>query len=286
LRFSGEKFRKNKENIFYFGDSFTYGLGLDYSKTFVGITEKKINEFNHLNFSLQGYSPTVYLHQLKEMIDKKIYPKKIFLSLDLSDIAEEAERQENESEIASTIHSVFSPTSEQQYKNKLRNNTFKKKNLKASVFIAQSVNNFFRNIRLFLLKKFTKPVLEPGKTPVGSFLYSSVDAYSPTTEVINNIKVTLKKISSLSKKVGADFYILIYPYPDTMMFGQEYFNWEKFAQNACVASNCKKLINAFVPFYKIKNKNEDWLEKLFIDEDLHHSELGNTIISNLIIKEF
>jgi hypothetical protein len=293
LRFSGKKFQEDKENIFYFGDSFVYGLGLDYSKTLVGINEKKINKFNHLNFSLQGYSPTVYLYQLKEMIEKKIYPKKIFLSLDLTDVLEEARRQVNQSAVASSVNTVFTATSTHQYKNELSGNTFKKKNFKASVFIAQSVNNFFRNIKLFLLKKITKPVLEPGKTFVGSFLYSPVETYSPKTfedrnfdEVIDNMKITLSQISALSKKVGAEFYILIYPYPDTMKFGQASFDWEKFAQDSCFESNCKKLINAFPFFNEVKNTNKDWLEKLFIDGDLHHSELGHTIISNLIIKEF
>ncbi|MDB9760610.1 hypothetical protein OAB59_01420 [Pelagibacteraceae bacterium] len=120
-----------------------------------------------------------------------------------------------------------------------------------------------------------------------------METYSPTTfekrsfyEVIENMKLTLNQISALSKKVGADFYILIYPYPDSMQFGQEFFNWEKFAQDLCVESKCKKLINSFPSFNEVKKTNEDWLEKLFIKGDVHHSKLGHTIISNLIIKEF
>ncbi|MDB9760609.1 hypothetical protein OAB59_01415, partial [Pelagibacteraceae bacterium] len=107
--------------------------------------------------SLQSYSPTIYLYQLKEMINKKIYPKKIFLSLDFTDILEEAGRQVNQSEIASSINTVFNTTSTEQYKDKLKGNTFKKKNFKVSVFIAQSVNSFFRNIKLFLSKNLPSP---------------------------------------------------------------------------------------------------------------------------------
>ena len=92
LRYSGKKFNENKKNIFYFGDSFTYGLGLEYDKTYVGILEKKINQYNHLNFGLQGYSPLVYKYQLYKMIDKNIYPKKIILALDYTDLFENTDR--------------------------------------------------------------------------------------------------------------------------------------------------------------------------------------------------
>ena len=81
-----------KENIFYFGDSYTYGLGLDYKKIYVGILEKKLEKYNHLNFGLQGYSPKVYKYQLNKMINDNIFPKKIILALDFTDILENDDR--------------------------------------------------------------------------------------------------------------------------------------------------------------------------------------------------
>lgn len=292
FRSSGKKFNSNKENIFYFGDSFAYGLGLDYSKTFVGKIEKAKNDYNHLNFSLQGYSPTVYLYQFKEMIKKKIYPKKIILSLDFTDIFEEINRQSAREEINETINAVYSANSTTIFKEDFNDNTFKKKNFKASVFIAQSINSFFRNIRLLISQKISEPTLEPGKTTVGNFLYTPFEDLNTTfsdkssfSDVIKSISVTIKEIGNLSKDLETDLYILIYPYPDTMRFGQKYFNWEEYAKNICIESGCKKLLNSFPAFDEFKNKNEDWLGKLFIDGDLHHSELGHTIISELIISE-
>ena len=46
------------------------------------------------------------------------------------------------------------------------------------------------------------------------------------------------------------------------------------------------LLKSYKRDFEVITINKDWLEKLFIDGDLHHSELGHTIISNLIIKEF
>ena len=47
FRFSGKNIKKNNKNKIaaFFGGSFTYGMGLDYKKTFVGIDRKysKVN---------------------------------------------------------------------------------------------------------------------------------------------------------------------------------------------------------------------------------------------------
>ena len=43
---------KNKKNIFIFGDSFTYGVGLEYDKTFVGLIEREKKDYNIFNFGV------------------------------------------------------------------------------------------------------------------------------------------------------------------------------------------------------------------------------------------
>ena len=63
FRFSGKKKDPQKKNIIFLGDSFTYGMGLSYEKTFAGILEQKNENFNFYNFGVAGYSPTVYLNQ-------------------------------------------------------------------------------------------------------------------------------------------------------------------------------------------------------------------------------
>ena len=72
------------------------------------------------------------------------------------------------------------------------------------------------------------------------------------------------------------------PWPDTLNFGQTEFNWEQFAQNLCDKSNCKKLINVFPKFKKIKDEENNWLEKLYLKDDIHLTEEGNRIVANEI----
>ena len=44
------------------------------------------------------------------------------------------------------------------------------------------------------------------------------------------ITETVLKISNLSKEIGSDFYILIYPWPDTLQYGQKSFNWVNYSK--------------------------------------------------------
>ena len=54
--------------LIFFGDSFTYGMGLDYKKTFVGLIENSQKDYKILNFGVPGYSPSVFSYQLKKTI--------------------------------------------------------------------------------------------------------------------------------------------------------------------------------------------------------------------------
>ena len=149
-RYSKKEFDPNLKNIFYFGDSFTYGLGLKYEKTFVGLIEKEKKNLNHLNFALQGYSPSVYLYQLNKMINKDILPSKIFLALDFTDIFEEIDVWDYKVNYNNPILKNSKSFIDEDIK---KNNDFKYNNFKGSIFIAQTINNFFRNIKLYYKKK-------------------------------------------------------------------------------------------------------------------------------------
>ena len=84
--------QKNKKNIFIFGDSFTYGVGLEFEKTYAGLIENQMQEYNVYNFGVGSYSPSVYLYKLKKELRENLIPHKIILFLDLTDVLDEASR--------------------------------------------------------------------------------------------------------------------------------------------------------------------------------------------------
>ena len=106
--------------------------------------------------------------------------------------------------------------------------------------------------------------------------------FSNAIKIIEN---NFQKISNLAKKNNANLYLVIFPWPETLINGQKEFNWEKFAINLCSQNNCKKLINFFEDFNYIKENNQNWKNLIYIDDDVHFKKFGNEIIASKIIKE-
>ena len=50
-------------------------------------------------------------------------------------------------------------------------------------------------------------------------------------EAIKKIELKLSEISKLSRKYDSELFVLIYPWAETLQYGQEHFNWENFANN-------------------------------------------------------
>ena len=92
-------------------------------------------------------------------------------------------------------------------------------------------------------------------------------------------------LSSAARNYGSEFYIIIMPWPDTLNFGQKTFNWENYASNLCKKSSCDGVINLFSEFEKIKLKEINWLEKIYLKDDIHLTPLANQIVAEKIINE-
>ena len=75
------------------------------------------------------------------------------------------------------------------------------------------------------------------------------------------------------------------PWPDTLNFGQKVFNWENYAKNLCKKSSCDGVINLFSEFENIKLKEINWLEKIYLKDDIHLTPLANQIVAEKIINE-
>ena len=76
---------EKKENIFIFGDSFTYGVGLEYEKTFAGIIEKQLNPINEIVIVNRGIDLNMlsYQYDYKFIKDNYFVLTNIFFFLNL-----------------------------------------------------------------------------------------------------------------------------------------------------------------------------------------------------------
>ena len=290
FRYNGKTKRNfdEKKTAIFFGGSFTYGMGAEYENSFVGLVEKKKSDYNILNLGVAGYSPTVFNYQLEELTKKNIFPKKIFLVLDIVDVNSEATNWELNDSDYRPVNITSIPSKENNEK-KFKN--FKRKNFKVTRIISTSINNFLRSLR-YNFSRFDQQYKKPGKSQYGSFLFQDINELDQTfwrpygfDNAILKITEAIKKIAIKAKEIDSEFYIIIYPWPGSLEYGQDKFNWEKFAEEICTKNSCNKLINFFPEFEEIKKTSDNWVNKLFIEDDVHLTSFGHQIVAKKIIND-
>ena len=274
-----KSFDDNKKNIFVFGDSFTFGVGLEYEKTYVGLLENEFNEYNFYNFAVPSYSPSVHLQKLLETIDQGVYPSKIILFLDLSDVLDEATRWQ-----FNDVNKKARLKNDDIYK---KNQTidFKEKNFKILKQISSIVNTKLRYLRN--KNKSTKKI----KTSVQSnFTYTNLNNLNSGfwnkkkfNYSLNRIEKIFGEINKISKNLDTDLYLVIYPWSETLAYGEREFSWSNYAEKLC--NNSCKLINTIPNFLDYKKDNINWMFDLYFPNDEHFNGYGNKFLYKIIKKK-
>ena len=276
--------KKDKKNIFIFGDSFTYGVGIEFEKTYAGLIEQKYSNYNVYNFGVGSYSPSVHLYKLKKTLEKNIFPEKILLFLDLTDLLDEATRWQYNDQ-SGEIKLFNNHT----YKNSKKKEKFLKRNFKILNNVSSYLNFYTRNLRELTNIKLNNP--RKIKTSIqGSFTYKDLnsldkrfwndDAFSKGKK---NLRKRLLQIADISKQYNIEFYLIIYPWAETLEFGQDKFSWSNYAKEICSNENCR-LIDAIPNFLNYKNQNLNWSTELYFLNDEHFNEKGANLLYTTVIE--
>ena len=282
--------------IIFLGDSFTYGFGVNYDDSIPGnISNKTKKKYEILNFAVPGYSPSMNYFKLKDFFkkNKDLTIAKVIYLLDLTDVHDEANRWQNIDSLSPPV--ILDQTIEQEIKK-----TFElKKSFRATRYLIYHINNYSRNLKKTVKKVFSES--ESQKIDIKGTYWGSF-THTPQKDLINNqeysnlwkndvnfglekINYNIKNISNLAQKYNAEFYISIHPWRETIELGQNQFDWEKYSQELCDMSNCKKLINFFDKVKEIKQNNSNWKTKLYFENDLHFNREGNRLYSEKIFYE-
>ena len=280
------KKEKNKDNIFIFGDSFTYGVGLEFEKTFAGLMALNLKEYNIYNFAVGSYSPSVHLFKLKKVISSGLIPKKIFVFLDLTDVIDEATRwsySKNQNQATLSTNRIF-----KESLNKKDN--FKKNNFKLLTNISTYINYNMRNIRNQISSSLKNDYKI--KTSIqGNFTYTKLDELDSRfwkkgtfNEGISSIKNNFNEIKKILIENNFDVNLVIYPWAETLEFGQEIFDWSDFARSLCDFKNCRT-IDSIPEFSNYKNKNKSWSTDLYFLNDEHFNIQGAYLLYKTVIKK-
>ena len=86
FRFDCKSKELDKYDVAFIGDSFTEGVQLAYEYTFVDLIDKATN-LKIVNLGVSSYSPAIYYHKVKNLLEKKIlYFEHLVVFIDISDI--------------------------------------------------------------------------------------------------------------------------------------------------------------------------------------------------------
>jgi len=283
-RYSKKAREKKLKNIVFLGDSFTYGYGVNYKDSFTGIIGNKLENYEIYNLAVPGYGVQKYYYQLSEFL-KINDASKIFLVLDMTDISDAAFRWKKIDELKTPVIK-----SKRVIKNISEWKKFKNSNFKGTKLIIYNLRNFTRYLKLQVISKKMNTKDLALSSEIANFTYKKLDSKNRINETnfSNALKIienNFQNISNLAIENKADLYLVIFPWPETLIYGQSEFNWEKFAKNLCTKNRCKELINFFEDFENIKKNNKNWKNLIYIDDDVHFKKFGNEIIASKILEK-
>ena len=192
-RVSGKKRKKKKDSsVIFLGDSFTYGLGLNYEKTIVGFLENKNINYQLINLAVPGYSPLILKFKLRKLLESGIRPKKIFYLMDLTDVHDESNRW---IEIDEFKYPVILDNKIQEEIKKVF--TFRN-NFKMTRLLIYNLNALFRNARKsFNQANFEKLDKIIGKTQWGNFTHTPYEEFDKNFWIKNDFKTGIKNIKKM-----------------------------------------------------------------------------------------
>lgn len=282
----------------FLGDSFVFGVNGPWAETFVGMFEKHFGA-GVINAGMWSYSPTAYIYQYQRALAANVlHPSHIVIvALDISDVQDEAAvwddgyehprwRARMEIETRRMKH-----TSESSRLRKFLN----------SRFLASKI--IYRLLRYKLIKR---------KAQVNAYTFDQIRSaftWRPWTEIeggvlqepneaiyerlgygalgvaggLARIREKMHVLSDIVRQNGSQLWILIYPWPAQLKYGQPVFNWENFNRDLCAEIACDGFINTFPLFRAEARNHSDWYSKYFVVGDVHFNKRGNQLIADALI---
>lgn len=277
------KRNQDKEfDIAIIGDSFTEGVGLAFEKTFVGVIASNLSELKIANLGVSGYSPSIYFHKIKYLLDRGVKFKHVIVFVDMSDVHNEAVHYEvvkgrvKDRELVE--RSIF------------RTKPF---DVDSRLWIKQRLSRFFpltynaaRKLKMLATKGEKTFNYHP--VPGVSWVHDqSATAYG---------EVGLPRAISLSvgymealygelRRLGISLSIVVYPWPDNLVFDIEDSPhvrlWSDFCKGKCV-----HFINLFPLFWdRVRLEGlENSIMNYYFAGDVHFNAMGNQIIGEEIVR--
>ena len=298
---------KKKNRLVFIGDSFTYGVLLDYEYTVPGLADIyfREKEIEVLNAGVSSYSPSIYYYKTKFFIEQGLKFSHLVVFIDISDIEDEAiiyvEDKQNKLVKTNPEYVITTPQRlvQKSEVNKNSENTIKeflKLNFNSTYTFLKYIDdnfveqNFFKNKILYLFKKKKIEFIE-------EFVSEKYirERWTIDENVRKKYDLGIQKsiyymglLKNLLDENEVKLTIVVYP-----GIPQIYHNdlesiqvkiWEEFSRK-----NSNQFINLFPVFINNENQDltvQDKILKNFISYDIHWNKNGSKIVFENFIKNF
>jgi hypothetical protein len=275
---------KKKNRIVFIGDSFTFGILLDYEYTVPGLADIYFREkgIEVLNAGVSSYSPSIYYYKTKFFIDQGLKFSHLVVFIDISDIEDEAINYfvDEQNQSVKTNANANHRQKDINLKTKFRD--FLKLNFNITyTFIKYIDDNFIDDNFNFIDQIASQKYIR--------------DKWTIDENIRKKYQVGIQKniyymglLKKLLDENDIKLTVVVYPW-----FTQIYHNdlesiqvkiWEEFS-----SKNGNQFINLFPVF--INNNNEDLsvqdkILKNFIPYDVHWNKNGSKVVFENFIKNF
>jgi lysophospholipase L1-like esterase len=279
--------KSDVHRVLLIGDSFTEGVGMSFEDSFAGLLywagRAHAEKIEFLNAGVTLYSPVIYFHKIKFLLESGLKFDEVIVFLDISDIAEEATK-------------YFCIDDDPQYKrycdvdDALDANRALDATERLKGWIRQNLVVLYRT-RLMIRRQIEQwrgddfnakgvLALDSPENAESSWTFSGSTTSYPPLGLEGGIARALKNMQALADLLaehGIPMTIVVYPWPVQLAHDDRDSRhaaiWRKF----CV-KNCKAFINLFPAFFAAKDAHADWYELFFINGDVHFSAKGHALV--------
>ena len=285
-----------KTRILLIGDSFIEGSGYDYEHTFAGLLENELgNNYEILNSAVESYSPSIYFKKTDFFLSQGYVFDKALVFLDLSDIYDEMFIKFDDNQNIISEIPKEKQTLERKIKNKiyslgwfLRDHTLTFRIMYLISDKTEEIKNYLK-LKLKASKSLNKSFFSTSRDDAIFYRMTHIDRgfwtfnedkYLEVSQGLAQSEKYLKKLFELLNQNKIDSYLIIYPWPAQIQYGDKKHSpfWEKFSK-----SNNINLINLY-DIFKSEN-NRQFIFDNFIYGDIHWNKKGTLKVFNEIIKK-
>jgi lysophospholipase L1-like esterase len=286
--------------IVFTGDSFTEGIGMPWEDSFVGLFAAAYPNAEVLNGGVRSYSPSIYLQQIRRLLDAGIKFDHVVIYIDISDIQDEAAAYVTDSagdivdykdrpDFGAHVgdSSVETITQPGQYTPLFQ---FLRRHLLLSRYIITRIDDWYvlhtqrrppseRYTQLGLLRSSWTI---HGDLPIG---YGEMGVSGGVRKAMLNMTA----LAELLRERNIRFSVGVYPWPDQVMFDTSESVGMTIWRDWCKSQGCALFINHFPDFFPSDRAAEDnsaVLDKYYIPGDVHFNEDGNKLIAARLINAF